>query len=89
MILTSLEAAKRLGITQRRVIALIATGRLKAKRFGRVYSIEAEDVDAMTVRVNGRPTKALLEIRGVAERPGKDAEVAREMLRRHIEERRW
>lgn len=91
MDLTTVEAARRLGVTRRRVLALIEAGRLKAVRFGCAYALKAEDVDALTVRIQGRPTKAILEIRAIAERPGndRDAVIAREMLRQHMEERRW
>lgn len=91
MELTTAEAAKRLGISKARIQQLITDGRLKTRRFGTLHVIKSEDVDGLVVRVHGRPSKAILQIRAIAERPGndRDAEIARQMLRQHIEERRW
>jgi excisionase family DNA binding protein len=57
MIITTTEAAKRLGVTVRRVQALITAGRLSAEKFGRDYMIREEDLEAVRERKPGRPKK--------------------------------
>lgn len=61
--LTTKQAAERLGITPRRVLALIATGRLSAERIGRDWLIRPADLDAVRVRTAGRPRKELTHLR--------------------------
>jgi excisionase family DNA binding protein len=51
-ILNTSEAAARLGISTRRVIALIDEGKLAAKKVGRDYVIEEDAL--MTVTVYGK-----------------------------------
>ncbi len=53
--MTTAEAADALGITPRRVRALIASGRLKARRYGRDWSISEEAIEAVRERPPGRP----------------------------------
>ena len=54
--LTVAQAAIELGVTPRRVTALITAGRLKATRIGkRLLVIQRRDLDAVRVRVLGRP----------------------------------
>lgn len=56
--LTTAEAAVELGITQRRVQALIATGQLPATRIGRQYMISRVDLELARERPPvGRPPK--------------------------------
>jgi len=57
-LLTTTEAASRLGITPRRVRALIAAGRLDAERIGRDWLIADDALTAVTTRKVGRPRKA-------------------------------
>jgi len=58
------EAAEKLGITPARVRALIASGRLKAKRHGqRAWEINAIDLRAVRHRKNGRPKKKTIALR--------------------------
>lgn len=57
MLLTTTEAAERLGITPRRVTMLIAAGRLAAVRVGRDWLIEPAALDAVRHRPAGRPRK--------------------------------
>jgi excisionase family DNA binding protein len=56
--LTTTQAAARLGITPRRVQALIALGRLfpGARKVGRDWLIPAREVEAARGRKAGRPT---------------------------------
>ncbi len=55
-ILNTSEAAERLGISTRRVIALIDEGKLTAKKVGRDYIIEEDALTAVTVYGKaGRP----------------------------------
>ena len=56
-ILTTQEAAQRLGVSTRRVIALIEAGRLPASRFGKAYAIQEADLAIVADRPTGRPAK--------------------------------
>ena len=56
--LTTKQAAEKLGITPRRVQALIESGRLPATKFGRDYSIREKDLKLVENRKVGRPKKA-------------------------------
>ncbi|HJR06893.1 MAG TPA: helix-turn-helix domain-containing protein [Pyrinomonadaceae bacterium] len=55
--LTTKQAAERLGITPRRVQALIEAGRLPAQKFGRDYMIKEKDLKLVEDRKVGRPKK--------------------------------
>lgn len=57
--LTTREAADRLGIKPRSVVALIVRGLLRADKHGRDYSIAADEVARYAVdrRAPHRPTK--------------------------------
>jgi len=57
-IITTTEAAKRLGVTPTRVRALIEAKRLKAFKYGREWLIDPKDLEAVKVRKVGRPKKA-------------------------------
>lgn len=58
-LLTTNEAAEKLGISARRVRALITAGTLKAHQLGREYAIEEGALAHVTVyRKPGRPPKA-------------------------------
>ena len=58
-LLTTIEAAERLGISARRVRALIAEGALKAQQLGREYAIEESALARVTIYGKaGRPRKA-------------------------------
>ena len=56
-IITTVEAARRLGVTPNRVRALIQAKRLKAFKFGREWLIDPKDLDAVMDRKVGRPKK--------------------------------
>jgi len=56
MINTS-QAASALGITPRRVLALIQSGRLPAVKVGRDWIIKSSDLKLVSVRKAGRPPK--------------------------------
>ena len=58
-IITTAEAAKRLGVTQNRVRALIEAKRLKAFKYGREWLIDPKDLEAVKDRKVGRPRKSL------------------------------
>src|SRR2546421_6825039 len=49
------EAAARLGVSVRRVQALIAAGRLPAKKIGNSFGIKESDLKLLNPRKNGRP----------------------------------
>ena len=53
--LTTEQVAQRLGVTPRRVRALITAGRLKAKKIGRDYLIDSRDLAKFTPLPPGRP----------------------------------
>ena len=57
-IITTTEAAKRLGVTPTRVRALIVAKRLKAFKFGREWLIDPKDLEAVKDRKVGRPRKS-------------------------------
>ncbi len=58
-LLTTDEAAARLGVTPVRVRAMIGAGRLPAEKFGHVHMIKAEDLKLVAGRKAGRPPKSL------------------------------
>lgn len=53
--LTTKQASEILGVSRRRVIALIEQGKLKAGKFSNVYMIARKDLDAVRERKSGRP----------------------------------
>ena len=55
--LTVTEASVRLGISSRRVLALIAAGRLPAEKLGPIYTIKESDLKLVEDRKPGRPPK--------------------------------
>jgi excisionase family DNA binding protein len=55
--LTTKEVAQKLGITPRRVVALVTAGRLPATKFGRDYMIKEADLKLVEERRVGRPKK--------------------------------
>ncbi len=55
--LTTKQASEILGVSQRRVIALIEQGKLKADKFASVYTIAQKDLETVRNRKNGRPAK--------------------------------
>jgi excisionase family DNA binding protein len=54
-LLTTQEAAERLGVTSVRVRAMILAGRLPAEKFGHVHMIREEDLALVADRKPGRP----------------------------------
>jgi excisionase family DNA binding protein len=56
-LLTTKEAAERLGITPRRVVAMIQAEQLPAEKFGRDYMIKEKDLKLVEDRKVGRPRK--------------------------------
>ena len=57
-LITTAEAADRLGVSIGRVQALIRAERLPASKFGRVYMINEKDLAKVQDRKPGRPKKA-------------------------------
>ena len=57
-IISTAEAAKRLGVTADRVRKMIEAKRLKATKLGNVWLIDPKDLDAVKDRKPGRPRKA-------------------------------
>jgi len=54
-LITTNDAAERLGVTVQRIHALIKDGRLPAERLGRDYVINEEDLALVAERKPGRP----------------------------------
>lgn len=57
-LLTTKQAAERLGISIPRIHQLINEGRLPAEKIGRDYVIKEEDLELVGERKVGRPPKA-------------------------------
>ena len=57
-IISTAEAAKRLGVTTNRVRAMIEAKRLKAMKVGREWLIDPKDLEAVKDRKVGRPRKS-------------------------------
>lgn len=55
--LTTMEVATRLGISQRRVVALITSGRLPSQRVGKMHVVREKDLKLIEDRPPGRPAK--------------------------------
>jgi len=55
--LTTPQVAERLGISTRRVLALIESGRLPSQQFGRDHLIKESDLKLVEDRKPGRPRK--------------------------------
>ena len=56
-LITVAKAAALLGVTPRRVQALITSGKLPAQRIGRDYLIDPGDLELLERRPSGRPKK--------------------------------
>jgi excisionase family DNA binding protein len=56
-LLTTKDAAAILGISLRRVRALIEAGKLTAEKYGRDYLIKESDLEPVRERKPGRPSK--------------------------------
>lgn len=57
-LLTTKEVAKKLGVSVRRIRALITEGKIKAHQLGREYAIEESALEAVkTYGKSGRPAK--------------------------------
>jgi excisionase family DNA binding protein len=57
-IISTTEAARRLGVTANRVRVLIRAKRLKAIKVGHEWLIDPKDLDAVKERKVGRPRKS-------------------------------
>lgn len=60
-LITTAQAAEKLGISARRVQELINSGRLPAQQFGRTYVVNEDDLKLVAVRKPGRPPRAQAE----------------------------
>jgi excisionase family DNA binding protein len=70
-ILTTAQAAERLGVSVRRVQQLVQDGRLPAKQFGGALMIREEDLKLVENRKVGRPPKAKTETYASASKKGR------------------
>jgi len=55
--LTTEEAAKKLGVSVRRIVALINSNNLPSERIGRSHVIKESDLELVKERKPGRPSK--------------------------------
>lgn len=56
-LITTKDAAQKLGVSVRRVQAMITRGRLPADRIGRDYLIKESDLESVRDRKPGRPQR--------------------------------
>ena len=70
-LITTGEAAERLGITIRRIQALITDGRLPAQKVGRDYLIKEDDLKLVADRKPGRPSNKKMTDTDKASKRGK------------------
>lgn len=56
-VMTTDHAAERLGVSRRRVLAMIAAGRLRAVKVGNQWLIRPADLERVRDRKPGRPRK--------------------------------
>ncbi len=56
-LISSKEAAEKLGVSLRRVQALITSGRLPAQKIGNSYVVNEKDLEIVRERKSGRPIK--------------------------------
>ncbi len=56
-LISTKEAAEKLGLSLRRVQALITVGRLPAQKIGNSYVVREKDLEAVKERKAGRPKK--------------------------------
>ena len=54
-LISSKEAAEKLGVSLRRVQALITSGRLPAQKIGNSYVVREKDLEIVKDRTPGRP----------------------------------
>lgn len=57
-LISSKEAAEKLGLSLRRVQALITSGRLPAQKIGNSYVVIEKDLELVKERTPGRPSNA-------------------------------
>lgn len=93
-ILTTKEAAGKLGVTETRVRQLILDGRLPATKFGRQHLINESDLSLVAERKTGRPKQSQVEEppKKVSEKRASGAAVMTQAERRELAEaarRRW
>lgn len=55
-LISSKEAAEKLGLSLRRVQALITSGRLPAQKIGNSYVVNEKDLELVKERMPGRPS---------------------------------
>ena len=56
-LISSKEAAEKLGVSIRRVQALITSGRLPAQKIGNSYVVQEKNLELVRERKAGRPSK--------------------------------
>lgn len=56
-LISSKEAAEKLGVSLRRVQALITSGKLPAQKIGNSYVVQEKDLESVKARTPGRPPK--------------------------------
>ena len=56
-LISSKEAAEKLGVSLRRVQALITSGKLPAQKIGNSYVLKKKDLELVKIRKPGRPVR--------------------------------
>lgn len=69
-LISSAEAAERLGVHITRVQVLIREGRLPAQKIGRTYVVNEDDLKLVEGRKPGRPPKANAEASKAGKKKG-------------------
>jgi excisionase family DNA binding protein len=70
-LLTTKQVAEQLGVTVKRIQAMIRDGRLPAEKFGRDYLIKESDLKLVEDRKPGRPSKQASKKNEVKKAKGK------------------
>lgn len=60
-LITTKDAAEKLGVSMRRITALIKDGRLPSQQIGREHLIKESDLELVRERKVGRPAKVKAE----------------------------
>jgi len=84
-LLTTPEVAERLGISTRRVLALIKDGRLPSQQFGRDHLIKESDLKLVEERKPGRPPKQATQASASKTSPAKKKARRKSKARRRLQ----
>ncbi len=86
--LTTPEVAERLGVTTRRVLALIQAGRLPSQQYGRDHLVKESDLKLVEDRPTGRPPKDPAETTAQLNKAFREAKEAEEASKKKATKKR-